>query len=187
MGDEIAFSKLVTPLFDRLYGFSFSVTKSETLAEEVVQDVLVKIWEHRQKLPELENLAAWVYTVTRNRAYNTLRQQLKQQEYVDHLNAYFALAPGSPEERLLLKDSIALLQKAKAKLPPRQEEIFTLSRMEGLTLDEIADQLSLSKETVKKHLTLALKSVRSFVHTHSENTLLLTYCLFAYGLLICQN
>jgi RNA polymerase sigma-70 factor (family 1) len=167
LGDEKAFSQFVSPLFDRLYGFSLSVTKSEMYAEEIVQDTFLKIWQHRSELQELDNVTAWIFTITRNLSYNFLKRQLKDQELVRRLDEYFALPSGSAEENLLYKEALVRVQQAVNILPPQQAMVFTLNRLQGLSLDEVADQLQLSKSTVKNHLTQALKNVRTHLLEHS--------------------
>jgi len=180
-GNEKAFAQLVTPLFDRLHGFTLSVTKSPAVAQEVVQDVLLSIWQHREELPGIDNLKGWIYTIARNKAYNALRRQLHHSVSLQDLDAYFGLEPGSADDRILLKDSQELLSQAVTTLPQQQALVFTLSRIEHLSLDEIADRLQISKETVKKHLTRALKTIREFIQTHTGGLPLL-YCCLAFDL-----
>lgn len=170
-GDEQAFARFVTPLFDRLYGFSLAVTKSAELAEEVVQDAFVRIWQHRQELPAINNIQAWIFTLTKNLAYNSIRRQVKDPILARQLDDYFILSPSSAEDSLLFKDALAVVHQAAASLPPQQRQVFTMNRLQGLSLDEIAAQLNLSKETVKKHLTHALKTVRIFVQANGSDML----------------
>lgn len=166
-GDEKAFSQLVTPLFDRLYGFAISVTKSGVHAEEIVQDTFMRVWQHRHELPEIENITAWIFTIIRNLSYNYLRRQVKDDALVRRLDEYLALPSASAEENLLYKEALQKVQQAVDALPTQQAQAFTLSRLQGMTLDEVAAQMQLSKSTVKNHLTQALKTVRSHMQEHS--------------------
>lgn len=181
--NEQAFANLVTPLFDHLFGFALSVTKSTVIAEEVVQDVFMQIWQHREELPAIENIQGWIFTIARNKAYNAFQKQLNDRITLKQLDDFFAIAPGSSEDRVLLKESEALVRKAVAVLPEQQAQVFMLSRMQHLSLDEIAQQLQISKETVKKHLTRALKSVRAFIALEARDPLLI-YCWFCFHLFI---
>ena len=174
-GDETAFAKFVEPIFDRLFGFALSATKSSELAEEIVQDVFLRIWQHRTELTEIDNLTGWVFTITRNLTYNTIRRQLTEPQLVRHLDTYFLLTPASAVDNLSFKETLALVQQAAGTLPPQQEVVFKLNRIRGLTLDEIAEQLKLSKETVKKHLTQALKTVRTYLRAHSGEVLMVPF------------
>jgi len=166
-GDEKAFSELVTPLFDRLYGFALSVTKSAVHAEEIVQDTCLKVWQHRNELTEIENITAWIFTIIRNLSYNYLRRQVKNDALVRRLDEYLALPSASAEENLLYKEALQKVQQAVDGLPLQQAQVFTLSRLQGLSLDEVAARMQLSKSTVKNHLTLALKTVRTYMQEHS--------------------
>lgn len=180
-GNQQAFANMVTPFFDHLFGFALSVTKSAVIAEEVVQDVFVQIWRHRAELPAIENIQGWIFTIARNKAYNAFQKQLNDRITLKQLDDFFAIAPGSSDDQILVKESEALIHKAVSALPEQQAQVFRLSRMQHLSLDEIAERLQISKETVKKHLTRALKSVRTFIQAQAADRLLI-YCWFAFNL-----
>lgn len=176
-GDEAAFTALVTPLFERLYGFALRVTKSHEVAEEVVQDVFIRIWQHRKELESIANPYAWIQTILRNLSFDAFRRQLADKRQLQHLNNYFSFQTGTTGDTLLYKDSRALVQQAAAMLPAQQGRVFVMSRFDGLSLDEIAISLGLSRETVKKHLTQALKNVRQYLQAHDSDFLLVLMAL----------
>jgi RNA polymerase sigma-70 factor (family 1) len=175
--DEAAFAQLMRPLFDQLYGFAFSVVKSSNIAEEIVQDAFLRIWQHRKELPEIGNVMAWISTIVRNLAFNALRNNIREVELALFLDEKFMPSLTSAEDQLLFKESIALIQKAASALPPQQSKIFTLNRLDGIGLDEIALTLGLSKNTVKSHLTKAVKAVRSYIEMNAGDKLMLLSCL----------
>jgi len=176
-GDEIAFGQLFKYYFEHLYGFAVSVTKSSVLAEEILQDVFVTVWQKRAMLTTIEKFDAWLFIITRNQAYKVIRQQLSRPSYIEHLESYFCLSPDSPEQELLYKEFQALLSDAADTLPTQQRLVFIKSRLQGLSLDEIASELSLSKNTVKSHLTKAIHTIRLYLqeHSYSLTVLLLLY------------
>lgn len=166
-GDEAAFGRIIKHYYDHLYGFAVFVTKSPPVAEEIVQDVFLSLWESRRQVPLLDRFEDWLFIITRNQAFKTLRKEVQRPGFLDELTAYFALAADSPEQQLLLKESVELLRLAATTLPPRQQIIFKMSRLQELTLDEIATQLRLSKNTVKAHLTKALHGIRLYLDNNA--------------------
>jgi RNA polymerase sigma-70 factor (family 1) len=180
-GNEKAFADLVNPLFDNIYGLALSVTKSHFIAEEVVQDVFLRIWKHKDELPSIENIQGWIFKIARNKALDAFRIQLKDASALRQLDSFFAISYGSPEDEILRKESEVLVARAAETLPEQQANVFKLSRIHHLTLDEIAAQLEISKETVKKHLSRSLKTVRAYVEANS-NEMLLIYCWFIFNL-----
>jgi RNA polymerase sigma-70 factor (family 1) len=176
-GDQRAFAELFSTYWDQLYGFALSVAKSPELAEEIVQDSFVTVWQNREKLPELDQFRKWLFTIVRNRAFDLLRKKLNDPKFVEHLETWFALSDESPEKRILLRETRELIDRAAEQLSPQQRIVFTLSRSQELSLDEIAVQTGLSKNTVKVHLARALQSVRAYLRDHAHG-LLLAACLF---------
>lgn len=165
-GDEAAFEKIIKHYYDHLYDFAMFVTKSSSLAEEIVQDAFLRLWKNRDQVLLLNRFEDWLFIITRNQAYKTLRKEIQRPSFVDELEAYFALASDSPYQQLLLKESRELLMVAATTLPPRQRDIFKMSRLQDYSLDEIAAQLRLSKNTVKVHLTKALHGIRLYLDEH---------------------
>ena len=163
-----------------LLGVCMKYMKNEEEARDCVQQIFVKVITELGKY-RVEYFKSWIYTIARNKAYNALRRQLHHSVSLQDLDAYFGLEPGSADDRILLKDSQELLSQAVTTLPQQQAIVFTLSRIEHLSLDEIADRLQISKETVKKHLTRALKTIREFIQTHTGGLPLL-YCCLAFDL-----
>jgi RNA polymerase sigma-70 factor (ECF subfamily) len=176
-GNEKAFGLLFAQYWDHLFAFAFSVTKSTVLAEEIVQDSFVATWQHRETLPGLEKFEAWLFIVARNQAYKVIRKKVNDPIFVEQLEIYFALSSDSPERQLLLRETQELIGKAAGELPPQQQLVFNLSRQQGLSLDEIAVELGLSKNTVKAHLAKALITVRHYLNGRVDGILLIC-CLF---------
>jgi RNA polymerase sigma-70 factor (family 1) len=175
-GDESAFTQLFHHHFHHLYGFAHSVVKSHELAEEIVQDVFVRVWKNRQQLLTVERLDDWLFIITRNVSFKALQDLIRDTGRSKQLEKYFDLAPDTAEQQVLYKESLSIIEEAVQTLPPQQQQVFRLSRMQNLSLDEIAAVMSLSKNTIKSHLTKALHSVRLFIQLHACEWLLLV-CL----------
>jgi RNA polymerase sigma-70 factor (ECF subfamily) len=126
--------------------------------------VFCKVWEKRAQLPELQNFQHWLFTVSKHHALNALRKMVReraeQQLWEKQQSAELADAGASAEEQWQLID------KAISQLPPQQKKVFILSRYQRRKYVEIAEELNLSKETVKSYLQIATNSIRRFVNTH---------------------
>lgn len=176
-GDRNAF-RLVFDLYNgRLTTFIYRLTKSETIAAELVQDIFVKLWVRRSQLADLNNAQAYLFTMASNRTIDHLRKVSAESRMLDELWARVEHLNEATEETYNAKECNDLINKAVVQLSPQKQKIFRLSRYEGLKHEEIADYLNLSKSTVKNHLVETLRHIRSYLH-HSETLLLVFIYLF---------
>lgn len=177
-GDEIAFRRLFERYWDNIYGVAFTFTKSPVIAEEMVQDVFVKIWTKREQLPEIKNFNDYLFIIARNHIFSVLRKKIYEEPFADHLKDYFLEASNLPDQQLLYREAENLVQEAVAQLPPQQHLIYCLSRKDGLNQDEIASKLNISKNTVKSHMSKALQFIRNYLQMHTEITAFaILYCM----------
>ncbi|WP_336725891.1 RNA polymerase sigma factor [Paraflavisolibacter sp. H34] len=172
-GNEAAFRQLFDHYWDHIYSVAFALTKSSPLAEEIVQDVFLKIWIRREQLPAIDKFDGYLFMVARNHIYNELRKKTAEQPFVDHLEQYFLETSALPEQQLLLKETKQLILKAVAQLPAQQRAVYELSRNEGLDHARIAEKLGISKLTVKSHMTKALQAIRQYLEKHTDGLLFL--------------
>jgi RNA polymerase sigma-70 factor (ECF subfamily) len=169
-GDENAFRQIFNAHWDNIYSVALAFTKSPVVAEEMVQDIFLRIWLKREKLPEIEKFDDYLFICARNHILNGLRNKLKEQPFTDDLKNYFREASNQPEQQLLLKESEGIINDAVNHLPPQQRKVFILSQKEGLSHEEIAKEMGLSRLTVKTHMHFALKAVRKYMQrNHGGN------------------
>ncbi len=141
-----------------MYRYAVSILKNEDSAHDVVQDCLIKIWHKRSKLTEIENHEAWAMRITRNQCYDWVKTNrftlpnMEQVEEADQVNA---------DHDMLMEDQKKWLEKVLETLPPKQQEVFHLREIDGMTYQEIADVLSLNLSEVKVNLHRARTKVRS--------------------------
>ena len=162
-GEEDAFRTLFTAYRPQVYHVAKKLLQSETQAEDALQEIFLKIWLNREKLPEIRSFGAYLNTITRNHLYNALRRLAGEEVFLQQQLAQPGPAPDGGETVLspmALRELRELLQRVIATLTPQQRRVFELSRMEGLRHEEIAVLLDISRETVKKHLGDALRIVR---------------------------
>ncbi|MBD1384582.1 sigma-70 family RNA polymerase sigma factor [Mucilaginibacter rigui] len=165
-GDEHAFSELFNTHHQLLGTHIYRITDSVELAEEVVQDVFLKIWMSRETLTNVQNFRAYLFVISKNHALNCLRKVAKERIHQKTLekNALSITPDDSPG----LAGYYSLLDEAIDHLPPQQQKVYLLSRHNRLKYDEIARQMGLSRETVKKYLQGATHSITSFVQSNID-------------------
>ena len=171
-GDEKAFAELFYAHHNKLGAYVFGWTKSLQLAEEIVQDVFLKIWLNREVLRMVEKFDNYLYILSRNYTFNALRkiasEQLKRQEWARHFENDLDLDPDTAAE-----DYLPLIEKAISSLPPQQQKVFILKRRQGLKYDEIASQLNIAPETARKHLAAAQRNIIAYIKSNPQVILLI--------------
>lgn len=175
-GDQGAFAQLVRNYTRIVYPYLLYWTKNTQQAEELTQDVFLRLWEKRAKLVNVENFGGYLYTITRNLAKAALdKQLLKTQELLTD-NLYTLIHQPAPS--LEYKELAATLEKAIAALPPRRKEVFLLSRQEEMTYDAIAEHLGISRSAVRQHIVEALVFLRHYIKKHSG--IIVSYALWLW-------
>jgi len=160
-GDESAFRIIFELYFPKLYNFSFRFLKDKEQSQEVVQEVFLKLWLNRVKLDKQYPIAPYLYTITRRLTLNMLRQTVSSQAAMDNLWHNVQKVSDETEEVILLNDLERFTEQALVKLPKQQQLVFRMSRQQELSYDEIAEELHLSRNTIKNHLVAALKTLRT--------------------------
>lgn len=168
--DRVAFYHIYERYFRRLYGFVLKYIKRKEDAEEIVQEVFVKIWESRNKIDVYASFESFLFTIAYNSTISMLRKKANETKYIEYLKSLQDNS-NSPDliDEIHYKELNERVQTLLNKLTPRQKEIFLLSREEGLSHDEIAKKLDISVNTVKKHIANTL----SFLKSRIDNTLVI--------------
>ena len=167
-GDENAFRIVFDHYRDAIYSFALKVVQHEVIAEEIVQDVFVKIWTNRNGLSAIRNFADFLFIITRNHTLNSLRRLAKEKKLTIAATNEFSIEAISAEAAILQRDYDRVLQQAIDRLPPQQKLVFTLSRLHGLSREEIAAQLNISAGTVKAHMKQAIRSIRVYFKNYNN-------------------
>jgi RNA polymerase sigma-70 factor (family 1) len=157
------FNKMFNNYKGRIYAYILAITKSEYVAEEITQEIFIKLWVARENLGEIKNLDGYVFKIARNLSLNYLRKVAYNEKMSAELIRIAAKDSDSAETKLNLFDYNKLINQAVDGLSPQRRLVFKLSKEEELSYDEIAVQLKLSKNTVKNHHLTAVGIVRSFL------------------------
>lgn len=158
--DTRAFEQLFFAYGQPLTSFALRFVQDQDLAEDIVQDVFLRVWTQRTNLDPDRSIKTYLYTATRNQALNVLRHSRVKQHGAEEL-APLEPQVTTPEDQLEQQQVSREIHRAIAQLPDRCRTIFTMSRFDHLTYAEIAEILHISIKTVETQMGRALKSLRS--------------------------
>lgn len=178
-GDEQAFRIIYNKMYAKVYRFAYALTKRRDQSEEVVQETFLRLWLHRADVDATRSLDAFLFTIARRLVIDMMRNATSTAALRDSLWSTMQKENHATEETILENNLAALVYEAVAQLPAQQQLIFKLSRDQGLTHEEIAIKLGISKNTVKNHLVSALKTLKVKLARHGFPTLLIFILFFA--------
>lgn len=174
-GDEQAFRQFFDSYNEKLHSYIFTVTKSSEIAEEITADIFVKLWTGREMLADIQNPGAFLQKMAYFRALDFLKTISRHKKLKEKYNNWYLrnTAEKTPDDLLIDAELIRCYKAAVAKLPPQRKLIYQLSRDEGLTHDEIAHLLSLSRNTVKNSIVTATRFLANYVRGRSYDPIML--------------
>ncbi|MBU2945807.1 RNA polymerase sigma factor [Zobellia uliginosa] len=159
-GDEIAYVHLIEQYHNRLCNYANSLIKDDLIAEDIVQNVFVQIWEKRKKLKHELSLESYLYKSVHNKFIDEYRKgkavMALEKKYMTALELAIDEKDEVQEQKIL-----TILFDAIHQLPPKCKQIFLMSKKEGLTNIEISQCLNLSKKTVENQITKAFRILRN--------------------------
>ncbi|MBA0882924.1 RNA polymerase sigma factor [Flavobacterium undicola] len=174
VGNEKAFSELFNTYCNDVYAYSLSMLKNQVLAEEIVQDVFLNIWLHRDRLNPDLSFKSYVFTITRNLTFNLISKVANSHKLKEEV-FYVSQKSYSPIEDIIAEaDYDVIKNKAIEQLSPKRRIIFEMSRNEEMSYEEISKKLNISVSTVKGQMSKALAEIRNFLETHGDVTLLIS-------------
>ena len=157
--NQEAFTTLYKKYWKQVYNFSRLYLTSQSVAEEVVQEVFIKVWEARDFMREGDNFKGLLFIITRNLIFNMHRKNLNEDFY--KMTVLSAMESSYDiEEEIDAKNLSEYIDLLIADLPPRRREIFNLSRKENKSYKEISQLLGVSEKTVENQIGEALKFLR---------------------------
>jgi RNA polymerase sigma-70 factor (family 1) len=160
-GDQAVFRQVYGSFYKRLFQFALAIVKTRETAEEIVEDVFVRIWRQKTSVPSIRNLRVYLYMATKNTALNYLSKKARESitEPFDHIHIEMSGSGITPEDILITAEMYRKLQEAVEALPPRCKMVFKLVREDGLRYKEIAEILNISVNTIDVHMAIAVKRI----------------------------
>lgn len=163
--DTQAYKQLFLLFYPSLVPFAVSIIKSKELAEEIVSDVFIRIWEKRHQLDKVENLSFYLFTAVKNKCITRLNgSKHKAEIMITDISFEFRSIYHDPEQRMISAEMITQIHALIQELPPRCKLIFKLVKEEGLKYKEVAELLQVSVKTVENQMSLAFKKIGTAIN-----------------------
>lgn len=179
-GKRYAFVDLFHYYWEPLFLYIVKVLKNEDDAEDILQDVFMKVWEQRTRLGHIQSIKAYLFTMARHGALRFVASSQQRYQFLDQLEDFFGeMKQETGEGQLVLRELHAVIDSQVQQLPKRMREVFLLSRRDNLSHREIAEQLAISEKTVKKQMNYALKSIRAKLRLYKLITIILFFLFFS--------
>jgi RNA polymerase sigma-70 factor (ECF subfamily) len=172
-GDQEAYRQLFEQYWNQVYAIGLKLSKSPELAKDLAQETFIKVWNYRDKLTEVTHFRSFLFTISRHLVIDHLRKKVFTTGNEDYLVAYFSDDASTPHEKAEYKELEQLLNSAINHLPPQMQQVFRLSRFEGLSHAEIALRMNITRITSKSYMVRALYSIRKYLSQYGDEQFLI--------------
>ena len=180
-GDQLAFRKLMETYKRMLAKRILHILKSPEDAEEVLQELFVRVWMHRSKINEALPIKAYLFQIGENLIFDTIRKANREKRFLTsyrHMHAEEAYS--HIEECLFREENRALLDRLIAQIPEQSRLVFILCKLEGRSYEEVSKLLSISTATVNSHITKANRLLKAYLKADSAIiAFLVAECIFS--------
>jgi RNA polymerase sigma-70 factor (ECF subfamily) len=184
-GDEKAFEYLYRHYWDQLYSLALAFLKSPTLAEDTLQEVFTKLWLKRESIAVTKEFKPYFMAMVRHEIINTLRKK-KLHLLIQGIDEIVVVSNSDLKNAFNDKEITGLVREALVRLPERQQQIFLMSREQGLTHELIARKMNISKKTIANIITLTLNHIREYLNQHGYNFNYIGM-MFVINYMCCSN
>lgn len=161
-GNDDAFAELFNRHWEKVYDMIYSRIRQAAVTEEMAQDIFMKLWDKRAELA-IDNFSAYLYTCVKHRCLNYIESKITQKKHWEHYKVFLPLEDDSTNKTIAFNDLREALDKGLNTIPKKSKMIFRLSRFEGQSVKEIAEQMNLSEKAIQYHLTRSVKELRLYL------------------------
>lgn len=178
--DEVnAFDTLYWKYHQAVYRNIFKFVKEPLVTEDILQEVFTRLWEKRKDINASQSVAGWLFVISFNLSVDYVRKKMRELNIHKELYNMNGDDDGlSPDNKNVYEEQYQLLEEAIAQLSPKKRKIVTLCKLEGKTYDEVADELNISRNTVKEHLSVAMVKLNEYIQKHKEHKYIILLLLF---------
>jgi RNA polymerase sigma-70 factor (ECF subfamily) len=170
---ERRFSDVFRQYEQPLHTLAYRLTKSNEAASDIIQDVFMKLWEIRDRMNDIQNMESWLYRVTENKVIDSLRKAASDRRLREKIWSGLQQIVDDTEPELASREYEQIIRKAIEGLPTQRKLIYRMNKEKGLSYQQIADELNISRHTVKNQLFTAVQSVKRFLTRSSR-----FFCIF---------
>jgi RNA polymerase sigma-70 factor (ECF subfamily) len=167
--DEQAYKFLFLYFHPHLFRFAFSMVKNKDASEEIVSDVMMRLWSANERLLEIENLKLYLFKAVKNTALNYLSRNAQYTSWdLEYIEIELTMDFYNPEEVMLKKELTTAISSAVRDLPPKCQMAYKLVREDGFSYKEVACIMGISENTVDRHLNIALQKLTKAILTYVQ-------------------
>ncbi|HKZ38708.1 MAG TPA: RNA polymerase sigma-70 factor [Chryseolinea sp.] len=157
--DEGAFAELFKRYWKKIYKMAYGRVRSREAAEEIVQNLFMSLWDKRTTL-SINNISSYLYTAVRHKVLNVIESEAVHKKYWDYYKKFIPHYENETERTVEFNELLEAIEERMEYLPEKSKRVFTLNRLEGHSITEIANTLNLSEKAIQYHLTRSLKQLR---------------------------
>jgi RNA polymerase sigma-70 factor (ECF subfamily) len=144
------------------------MVKVDTLADELMQDVFVRLWDKRHLIDPEKSLKAYLFLIAQNMVYDFYRKLSREERLQSEVAATFSELYQHTEEEVILKETTSILNQAIEHLPAQQQLVFRMCKLEGKSYQQVSEELGISTSTINQHIVRATKSVKDFMFNYNH-------------------
>ncbi len=167
-GDVHAFEEIYNRSNKALYAYITRFIKIPAITEDILQEVFLKVWEVRERINSGLSFKAYLYRICRNKIYKTLRKMASDDVLRLQLSSHLQTETESADIKLQWQQYENAFNTAVSQLPPQRQKIFRLCRQEGYTYAQIAQELNISRNTIKEHMVLSVRFIKEYLLQHTD-------------------
>jgi RNA polymerase sigma factor (sigma-70 family) len=176
--DVTAFDALYWKYHQAVYRNIFKFVKEPIATEDILQEVYARLWEKRKDINASQSVAGWLFVISFNLSVDYLRKRLREHTFRKELYNLNIDAGDWEDNPGAYEEQYHLLEEAILQLSSKKQKIVTLCKLEGKTYDEVADELKISRNTVKEHLSVAMTRINEYIQKNKEHKYVLLLLLF---------